>query len=128
MNIDINSWNVVGLAAAASALLGIWLGHVAVRKIEFAAVNLKLPIFYAAVLGLALELISLYMQARWLSTVFGILGITLLWDALELIRQERRVRKGHAPANPNNPRHQLILAAYPSATTVDLVKQAKDER
>jgi hypothetical protein len=29
--------------------------------------------------------------------------------------------KGHAPANPKNPRHALILATHPEATTIDLL-------
>ena len=51
-----------------------------------------------------------------------ILGITLLWDALEFTRQQKRVKKGHAPANPHNPRHAKILAEHPTATTLDLLK------
>jgi hypothetical protein len=58
-----------------------------------------------------------------LSAACGILGTTLLWDALELRRQERRVRKGHAPANPRNPRHARILAESPAATTLNLLKR-----
>jgi hypothetical protein len=57
------------------------------------------------------------------SIVFGILGITLLFDALEFTPQQNRVKKGHAPANPNNPRHIKILAGYASATTIDLLKR-----
>jgi hypothetical protein len=46
--------------------------------------------------------------------VLGILGITLLWDALEMTRQQRRICKGHAHANPDNPRHARILEQYPA--------------
>ena len=49
----------------------------------------------------------------------SILGVTLLWDALEFFRQQKRIKHGHAPANPNNPRHAKILAEYPDATTID---------
>jgi len=46
--------------------------------------------------------------------------VTLLWDALELrVRQPSRIKHGHAPANPNNPRHAKMLATHPTATTVD---------
>ena len=55
-----------------------------------------------------------------LSTICGILAVTLFWDALELaVRQPNRIKHGHAPANPNNPRHARILDAHPSATTID---------
>jgi len=69
------------------------------------------------------EYLSLSTAHRPLSTIFGILGITLLFDALEFTRQQKRVKKGHAPANPNNPRHAKILAEHSSATTFDLLKR-----
>jgi hypothetical protein len=48
--------------------------------------------------------------------------VTLLWDALEIaVRQPKRIKHGHAPANPNNPRHAKILADYPEATTIDFL-------
>jgi len=115
--------NFTGLIAATSAFLGIWLGHVAVRVIESNAKTLLPPILIAIILGLAFEWFSLSTSNLQLSTATGILGITVLWDAFELIRQEKRVKKGHAPANSNNPRHARILAEYPEATTIDLLKR-----
>lgn len=115
--------NITGLVAATSAFLGIWLGHVSVRIIERNAKKLWPPILSALTLGIALEACSLLTDYRLLSTAFGILGITILWDALEFVRQEKRVKKGHAPANPSNPRHAQILAEYPSATMLDLLKR-----
>ncbi len=97
--------NPVGLAAGASAFLGIWLGHVSVRKIEFSSTTLWLPASSFIGLGLFLEALSVVVHALPASAALGIAGLTLLWDALELKRQENRVRRGHAPANPNNPRH-----------------------
>ena len=115
--------NFTGLIAAISAFLGIWLGHISVRVIERNAKKIWLPISITVVLGLAFEWFSLSTLNLQLSTAFGILGITILWDALEFVRQEKRVKKGHAPANPFNPRHAQILAEYPSATTLDLLKR-----
>jgi hypothetical protein len=115
--------NLIGLIAALAAFLGIWLGHVSVRVIERNAKTLWPPIIIAVFLGLALEWVSLSTLNLQLSTAFGILGITILWDALEFTRQHRRVIKGHAPANPSNPRHARILAKHPSATTLDLLKR-----
>ena len=115
--------NFTGLIAAISAFLGIWLGHVSVRVIERNTKKLWPPISIAIVIGLALEWFSLSTLNLQLSTAFGILGITVLWDALEFVRQEKRVKKGHAPANPSNPRHAQILAEYPSATTLNLLKR-----
>ena len=115
--------NFIGLIAALAAFLGIWLGHVSVRAIERNAKSLLPPLIIAIVLGLTLEIYSLSTINRLLSTATGILGITILWDALEFVRQERRIKKGHAPANPSNPRHAQILANYPTATTLDLLKR-----
>lgn len=120
MNMELN---LTGVAAALAAFLGIWLGHVSVRSIERKLKNLWLPVVLALVIGLALEVYSLSATHRLLSTVSGILGVTILWDSLEFVRQEQRVKKGHAPANPNNPRHVRILAEYPSATSLDLLKR-----
>jgi len=115
--------NLIGLVAALVAFFSIWFGHVAVRKIEFISPTVWLPTTIFATLGLIAELLSLFTVNRPLSTVFGILGITLLWDALEFTRQQKRIIKGHAPANPNNSRHAKILAEHPSATTIDLLKR-----
>jgi hypothetical protein len=116
--------NTLGLVAAFSAFLGIWFGHVAVRKIESISPTIWLPTLIFAVAGIALELFSLSAVNRPLSTIFGILGITVLYDAFEFTRQQRRVRQGHAPANPSNPRHAKIQAEPNShATTLDLLKR-----
>ncbi|MFT3894297.1 MAG: DUF4491 family protein [Anaerolineales bacterium] len=115
--------NTIGVVAALTAFLSIWFGHVAVRKVEFISPTIWLPTTIFAALGLIVEYFSLSIVNRPGSVAFGILGITLLWDAIELSRQQRRIVKGHAPANPNNPRHARILAAHSSATTRDLLKR-----
>ncbi len=118
------SINPIGFAAALATFLGVWLGHVAVRKLEFVSPTIWLPTLIFAALGLALEWLSLSASSQAFSAFWGILGITVLWDALEFTRQQKRVRKGHAPANPHNPRHAKILAECPAAVTVDPLKCA----
>ena len=115
--------NLLGLTVALTAFLSIWGGHVAVRKIEFASPTIWLPTIVCIALGISIEYLSFVTRNTQLATAFGILGNTLLWDALEFTRQQRRVRKGHAPANPRNPRHEKIMAEYPSATTVDMLNE-----
>jgi hypothetical protein len=115
--------NPIGLAAAASTFLGVWFGHVAVRKIESISPTIWLPTSVFAIAGVALEWFSLSTFNLPLSTASGILGITLLWDAIEFTRQQNRVKKGHAPANPHNPRHARLMREYESVTTVDLLKR-----
>jgi hypothetical protein len=116
--------NPLGLVAALTAFLSIWIGHVSVRKVERITVNLWKPMVIAVALGLLLELAALSISDRSISAVCGILGITLLWDALEIKRQARRVHKGHAPANPINRRHAAMLSESNSAaTTVDILNR-----
>jgi uncharacterized protein DUF4491 len=116
--------NFIGVVAALTTFFSIWFGHVAVRKIEFISPTIWIPTTVFAGLGVLTEYLSLITANRLLNTALGILGITLLFDALEFTRQQRRIRKGHAPANPNNPRHALILAdANFHTTTLDMLKR-----
>lgn len=116
-------FNSVGLVAATSTFFGVWFGHVAVRKIESVSPAIWLPTIAFAAAGIIFEWLSVITPSPLLSTAFGILGITLLWDALEFTRQQNRIKKGHAPANPDNPRHARLLREHPSATTLDLLKR-----
>ena len=113
------SLNWIGLVAALSTFFGVWIGHVSVRKIDYVSSTVWLPSSVALILGILLELGALLSDSVYISTILGVLGITVLWDSLEFGRQHRRVKRGHAPANPNNPRHKHILAKYSSATTID---------
>ena len=115
--------NYIGLVAAASTFLGVWFGHVAVRKIESISPTIWLPTTIFAMAGLSFEWFSLITSSFLLSTAFGILGFTVLWDALEFTRQQNRIKKGHAPAYPNNPRHAHLMRLHPAATTIDLLKR-----
>ena len=108
--------NLLGLITALSTFLGIWLGHVSVRSIERRAENLWLPIATALVLGSVFEMWSFFTLSRSLSAATGIFGMTLLWDALEFVRQEKRIQRGHAQANAKNSRHKRILEEFESAT------------
>jgi hypothetical protein len=96
--------NYIGLVAAASTFFSVWFGHVAVRKIEAVSHTIWQPTIAFAATGI-------------------ILGFTFLWDALEFTRQQNRIKKGHAPANPGNPRHARLMREHPSATTLDLLKR-----
>lgn len=116
--------NTLGLTSAITAFLAIWFGHVGVRKIEAASRTILAPTISAVLLGLIVEYLSVITENIHLKAIFGIVGVTLLWDGFEFIRQQKRIRKGHAPANPNNPRHAAILAEPNShATTRNLLKR-----
>ena len=111
--------NLIGFASALAAFIGVWLGHVSVRKVERETVNLWIPALIALAMGVGFEIASLLTSSLPLSAMCGILGVTLLWDSFEFYRQQKRIKHGHAPANPNNPRHAKILVEYPDATTVN---------
>jgi hypothetical protein len=115
--------NTIGLVAATSTFIGVWFGHVAVRKIESISPTIWLPTVIFTFLGIASEWFTLLTTNLLLSTASGILGFTFLWDALEFTRQQNRIKKGHAPANPNNPRHARLMREYDSVTTLDLLKR-----
>ena len=111
--------NLTGPACAVATFLGVWIGHVSVRRIEREVDRIWIPSALALIIGIGLEFASLWISSQALSAFLAILGVTLLWDALELHRQQNRIRHGHAPANPRNLRHARILATHPTATTVD---------
>jgi hypothetical protein len=113
------SLNTLGLVSALTAFLSIWWGHVGVRKIEANSAKLWPPMTASIALGVICETTAFRLSSLHLSAVFGITGVVFLWDAFEFYRQEKRVKRGHAPANPNNPRHARILADCPSASAFD---------
>jgi hypothetical protein len=61
------------------------------------------PAPFFLVLGLGFLGLSLLITDNLASAALGIVGMTTLWDAVEFIRQEERIRRGHAPANPDRP-------------------------
>lgn len=109
-----------GFWMAMVTFLGIWCGHVGVRWLEAHSPNIWPPIVVLASSGVALNVFSLFASNLTLAGVSSIIGIILMWDALEMYRQQQRVLKKHAPANPANPRHAAYLAAG-KATTEDLL-------
>ena len=115
--------NPIGVSAALATFMGIWAGHVLVRIIEFKARSILPPVIVFSMFGILLLSGSFIADSKSLSAALGILSMTTFWDAYEFFRQEKRVIKGHAPANPNNLRQQKILATHSTATTLDLLKR-----
>lgn len=116
-------FELAGIWMALATFLGIWWGHVGVRWLEANSADIRPPAAVLIVCGLALNGYALVAQSLTIAGFCSIIGITLLWDAFELYRQVRRVQKGHAPANPANPRHAAYLAAGGLATTKDLLNR-----
>ncbi|MCX8062425.1 MAG: DUF4491 family protein [Anaerolineales bacterium] len=121
--------NFIGVVSAIAAFSGIAIGHILVRWLEFRVVRLWIPLGSFLALGFSFEVFSLNILNLYAKTAFGIFGFTLLWDAVELIRQQQRVRCGHAPANPCNARHRRFLEVTPSsATTIDYLRDETPNR
>lgn len=112
---------VAGFWMAIATFLGIWWGHIGVRWVEHKVTRVEPAALLLIIAGLGLNLYALVAPDLIAAGVCSIIGITLLWDAYELFRQQRRVQKGHAPANPHNPRHAAYLAAGGPVTTEDLL-------
>jgi hypothetical protein len=110
-----------GFWMALATFLGIWWGHVGVRWLERNSPNIWPSTIALLVLGFSLNVYALFAPTLTVSGVSSIIGITLMWDGFEMYRQQKRVKKGHAPANPNNPRHAAYLRSSPAATTEDLL-------
>ena len=90
-----------GPVLAAVTVVTIWLGHVMVRKVNYLFGSVPaIPLFF---IGSGILTASLFVSSDLLSAVLGIVGVTTLWDCVELIRQENRIRKGHAAENPKRP-------------------------
>jgi Domain of unknown function (DUF4491) len=114
---------LAGFWMALTSFLAIWWGHVGVRLLERNSVRIGPPMVVLALAGFGLNTYALFAPSLTIAGVCSIIGITLIWDAFELYRQEQRIKHGHAPANPANPRHAAILAAHPQATTKDLLNR-----
>lgn len=108
--------NWIGVVAALATFFSVWLGHVSVRAVEYRAASLTRPTIIYLALSAAAYLGSV-LSGNALAIALGIIATTLWFDALELRRQYKRVVKGHAPANPQNPRHVPYLTNGHATTT-----------
>src|SRR6476660_6017281 len=98
-----------GPILALVTFLTIWWGHVLVRITHYHLGTKPAPAIFLG--GLLLLLGSTQTGSDLLSATLGIIGLTLVWDAFELHRQENRVRLGHAPLNPRVHKIAAGLAA-----------------
>lgn len=75
------------LALTTFATIGI--GHVLVRRLHARfGTRPAIPFF---ILGSAVLILSTLMVKNVTSAVLGIIGITLVWDGIEIYRQEKRM-------------------------------------
>ncbi len=113
---------IAGPVLSLVTFLTVWWGHVLVRITHYHFGTRPAPAIFLA--GLLCLLAATQSSNDLLSAVFGIVGLTMLWDAFELHRQELRVRQGHAPLNPRVHRQAAGLAA---ATLADSPESSDNE-
>ena len=91
------NWSGILLGAAAFLLIGAF--HPIVIKAEY---HIGKKCWWAfAIAGIICAAISLLIDDMVLSAVIGVLAFCFFWSILELFEQEKRVRKGWFPGNPN---------------------------
>lgn len=80
-----------GVILAASTFITIGVGHVLVRRLHARyGTRPAIPLFLGGGGVLALSLLA---AGDLLSGVLGITAVTLLWDGVEMYRQEKRVQR-----------------------------------
>ena len=80
-----------GPVLALTTFVTIGIGHVLVRYLQARfGTRPAIPFFISG--GIVL-LLSLFTPVNLISAILGIIGITLVWDGIEIYRQEKRMRR-----------------------------------
>jgi len=111
-----------GVVLAGVTFPTIWWCHVLVRIVHYYMGTRLAPALFLA--GMLALLATTQTTNDLLAAVGGIVGLTLMWDAFELHRQELRVRQGHAPLNPRVHRQAAGTAA---ATLAQAAEETQDD-
>lgn len=91
--------NWAGIVLGASAFLLIGIFHPIVIKAEY---HLGKECWWMfALAGAGFCVASMLVSAIVPAAVLGVAGFSCFWSILELYQQERRVKKGWFPDNPN---------------------------
>lgn len=91
--------NFAGIILGISAFLIIGLFHPVVIKAEYFFGKKCWWIFALAGIGFCVA--ALFVDSTVVSSILGVTGFSCFWSVLELFEQEKRVKKGWFPANPN---------------------------
>lgn len=80
-----------GLVLALTTFVTIAAGHILVRRLHARfGTRPAIPFF---ILGSLILIFSLFNTLNLVSAVLGITGITLVWDGIEIYRQEKRMQR-----------------------------------
>jgi len=88
----------IGIVIGVISFLSIGIFHPIVIKAEYHFSKSCWPVFLIA--GVILMAVSLFVENVVLSSALAVVGMSSWWSILELFEQEKRVRKGWFPANP----------------------------
>ena len=91
--------NYTGFIIGLSAFLIIGGFHPLVIKGEYYLGKKCWWVFL--VLGIVGLISSIFIQNEIFSAILGVFGFSCLWSIHEIIEQEKRVKKGWFPKNPN---------------------------
>ena len=94
--------NYFGLLTGIATLFIIGLGFPLVIQSERRLGYLWWP--YMLGIGIALIVVSLFVQIDWLAVFIGVLGATFAWGSTELKEQAVRAEIGWYPFNANKPK------------------------
>jgi uncharacterized membrane protein YccC len=89
-----NGLQWVGPALALTTFTAIGIGHILVRRLYPVLGTRAAPLFW--LLGLGTYYASLQSMNDLVSSVLGVVAITLVWDGIEFLRQKKRVERGEA--------------------------------
>lgn len=88
-----------GLLVGIVVFLIIGLFHPLVIKAEYYWGTKSWWLFFIG--GMLATISSLFIENIIISSIFGVLGFTCFWSIKEVFDQEKRVKKGQFPKNPN---------------------------
>lgn len=91
------NWSGILLGAASFILIGAF--HPIVIKAEYYLGKKCWWMF--AIAGFACAIISILIDDIVVSSIIGVLAFCFFWSILELFEQEKRVKRGWFPTNPN---------------------------
>lgn len=91
--------NFSGIILGTASFLIIGMFHPVVIKAEYHLGKKCWWMFALAGLGFCAA--ALFAANTVVSSVFGVTGFSCFWSIMELFEQEKRVKKGWFPTNPN---------------------------
>jgi hypothetical protein len=94
--------NFDGVIIGAGTFFIIGLLHPIVIKVEYHIGAKAWPMFL--ITGSLCAALSLFCETSTVSALLSVMGFSLLWSILELFQQEKRVKKGWFPLNPQKKR------------------------